>query len=175
MSNLFNAGFFPLFAVLAFIAVVLLLEGLYLLWDSYKGPEAKKVGQRLRALSAGTDSAELVAVLKNRALSEVPMLERLLLEIPRIHGLDRLLLQSGLGWTVGRLLSISLVFAATVYVLLLFVHVMSLVLALVSLPPPFALVVRVEGVRKRAAKKIKQHSPDARAVLAGEVRATRAA
>src|SRR4030095_2199983 len=161
MSNLFNAGFFPLFAVLAFIAVVLLLEGLYLLWDSYKGPEAKKVGQRLRALSAGTDSAELAAVLKNRALSEVPMLERLLLEIPRIHGLDRLLLQSGLGWTVGRLLSISLVFAATVYVLLLFVNVMSLVHSIVTLASAFLPLAYVQWVRARRLRKIEQQLPDA--------------
>jgi tight adherence protein B len=33
----------PVLSVLVFIAVVLLLEGLYLMWTTYKGPQAKKI------------------------------------------------------------------------------------------------------------------------------------
>ena len=36
---------FSVFILLAFIALVLLLEGLYLTWNAYKGPEAKKIEQ----------------------------------------------------------------------------------------------------------------------------------
>src|SRR5262245_55778640 len=171
MSSLFNAGFFPLFAIMAFLAVVLLLEGLYLMWDSYKGPEAKKVGQRLRALSAGTDSGQLAAVLKNRALSEVPVLERLLLDIPRIHGLDRFLLQSGLGWTVGRLLSISLVFAGTVYVLLLFVNILSLVHWIATIASAFLPLAYVQWIRARRLRKMEEQLPDALDLIGRAMRA----
>ena len=94
MQNLLSGGFFPIFTIMAFIAVVLLLEGLYMIWNSYKGPEAKKIEQRLRALSAGSDSTERASVLRNRMLSEVPAIERLLLSIPRINNLDRLLVQA---------------------------------------------------------------------------------
>ena len=110
-----TGGFFPIFTIMAFIAVVLMLEGLYLIWNSYRGPEAKKIEQRLRALSAGSDSSERVAVLRNRMLSEVPAIARLLLGIPRIHNVDRLLVQSGLEWTVAKLLAISLPVGATAY------------------------------------------------------------
>src|SRR4051794_33010375 len=110
-----STSFFPLFAVLAFVAVVLLLEALYLLWNSYRGPEAKKIEQRLRALSASFDSSARASVLKGRLLSEVPAIDRLLLMVPRARTLDRLLLQSGLEWTVAKFLLLALLCAAGAY------------------------------------------------------------
>lgn len=119
MGNLLVNGFSPTFVVLAFVAIVLFVESCYLIWNTYKGPEAKQIERRLRALSAVSDQSERAVVLKNRMLSEVPALERLLLQVPRMHSLDRLLVQSGLDWTVSKLLLFSLGFAATVHVGLL--------------------------------------------------------
>jgi tight adherence protein B len=90
--------------VLVFVAVLLLLEGLYLVWKSYKGPEARKLEKRLQALSGSGDATPQAKVLKERMLSDVPMLQRWLLRVPRAHALDRLILQSGLDWTVSKLL-----------------------------------------------------------------------
>ncbi|WP_334189102.1 type II secretion system F family protein [Noviherbaspirillum sp.] len=95
---------FPIISLLIFFAVMLLLEGVYLFWKSYKGAAAKRVGDRLRALSASRDRSKRAQLLKQRMLSEVPMLERLLLRLPRAHKLDKLIFQSGLKWTVSRLL-----------------------------------------------------------------------
>lgn len=97
-----------LLLVLVFVAVLLLLEGLYLLWKSYKGPEAKKIELRLRALSASLDSSKQSQLLKQRMLSEVPAIERLMLRMARAHRLERFIVQSGLDWTVSRLLLFSL-------------------------------------------------------------------
>lgn len=98
-----------LFVILAFIAVVLFLEGTYLAWNAYKGPEARRVDRRLRAMSAGTHEGEELSIVKKRLLAESSSLERLLLEIPRIHQLDRLLLQSGLALNVAGFLGLTLV------------------------------------------------------------------
>ncbi|MDM0057537.1 type II secretion system F family protein [Variovorax fucosicus] len=95
---------FLIISVLVFVAVLLLLEGIYLIWRSYKGPDAKKIEKRLRALSASVDKTAQAQVLKQRMLSEVPALERLLLSLPRAHSLDRFILQAGLEWTVSSLL-----------------------------------------------------------------------
>ena len=86
------------------MAVLLLLEGVYLIWQSYKGPEARKIEKGLRALSASFDSSAHARVLKERMLSEVPALQRLLLSVPRARSLDRFILQAGLDWTVSKLL-----------------------------------------------------------------------
>lgn len=95
---------FIMIAVLVFVAVLLLLEGLYLMWKSYKGPEARQLEKRLQALSGSRDTTQQAKILKERMLSEVPMMQRWLLRVPRARELDRLLLQSGLQWTVSKLL-----------------------------------------------------------------------
>ena len=104
-GNLFYA-----FVVLAFVAAVLLLEGLYLTWNAYRGPEAKRIERRLRAMSAGSGGAE-TSILKQRMLSESPPLQRLLLGLPRIHELDRIIQQSGSNWSVAFLVGFSLFLA----------------------------------------------------------------
>lgn len=95
---------FLILSVLVFVAVLLLLEGAYLLWKAYKGPEAKKIETRLRALSASLDNSKQTQLLKQRMLSEVPAVERFLLSISRAQRLDRFILQAGLDWTVSKLL-----------------------------------------------------------------------
>ncbi len=95
---------FLIISVLVFIAVLLLLEGAYLLWKSYKGPQAKKIVTRLRALSASRDNSQHTQLLKQRMLSEIPAIERFLLSMSRAQRLDKFILQAGLNWTVSRLL-----------------------------------------------------------------------
>lgn len=89
------------FGILIFIAVVLLIEGVYLSWNSTKGPEAERVARRLRMMSAGahTDRATS-SMIKERLLAESPGLQNLLLRLPRVSQLDRLLEQSGMSWSV---------------------------------------------------------------------------
>ena len=143
MSNQFNNAFLPIFAVVAFVAVVLFAEALYFIWNTYKGPEAKKVSQRVRALSASADSSQRTAVLKTRMLSDVPAVERLLLALPRVHQLDRFILRSGLELTVARLLSISILVGLSAYGLLFFTAISTqirLSLALVAFFIPWFFV-----------------------------------
>jgi len=100
---------FLILAVLVFLAVLLLLKGLYEVWKSYKGPEAKKIENRLRALSGSRDRSAQAGVLKERMLSEVPVLQRYLLTVPRAQRLDKFILQAGLDWPVSMLLLSSVV------------------------------------------------------------------
>ncbi len=88
--------FYNVLILLLFIAVVLMVEGMYLLWSSYKGPEANKIERRLRIMSAGAHGGGETPLLKQRLLSDTPFLQHILLSTPRIHVLDRLLMQSGL-------------------------------------------------------------------------------
>ena len=108
---------FLIVSVLVFITVLLLLEGAYLLWKSYKGPEAKKIETRLRILSASKDNSQQTLLLKQRMLSEVPAIERFLLGMAKAQRLDRFILQAGLNWTVSRLLLTSLASGVTVFLI----------------------------------------------------------
>lgn len=102
-----------LFVILAFFAVAGLIEGLILTWNAYRGPEAVRIKRRLQAMSAGVQSVE-TPLLKKRLLSEVPLLERLLLEMPRIKLVDRLLVQAGSKVTVATFLGTCVMLAAAV-------------------------------------------------------------
>ncbi|MBP0622298.1 type II secretion system F family protein [Cupriavidus consociatus] len=96
---------FYAFGILLFVAVVLCVEGIYLWWNNYHGPAAKRIEARLRALSAGGQvNAERLSILKKRLLSDSPRLERWLMSVPRVGALDRWLEQSGSTWTVSQLL-----------------------------------------------------------------------
>jgi tight adherence protein B len=169
--DLVNNSFFPLFALLAFVAVVLLFEALYMMWNSYKGPEAKKIEQRLRALSASFDTSARAAVLKNRLLSDVPAIDRLLLAIPRAHTLDRLLLQSGLDWTVAKLLAVSLMFAALAYVAFSFLNLTLLLHFGAALGAAFLPLGYVQWKRGRRLRRVEQQLPDALDLIGRAMRA----
>jgi tight adherence protein B len=86
---------FAIFVILGFVAVVLLLEGGFVLWNDNKSPEVKRIEGRLRAISAGTHEQTDGKLYKERVLSNTPALHRLLLRLPRVHQIDRLLIQSG--------------------------------------------------------------------------------
>ena len=100
--------------------MLLLLEGAYLLWQSYKSPQAQKIQARLRALSASRDNSQQTQLLKQRMLSEVPAIERALLQMAQAQTLDRFILQAGLDWTVSRLLLSCAAFAAVACLLMLY-------------------------------------------------------
>jgi tight adherence protein B len=95
---------FLVMLVLVFVAVLLLLEGLYVIWRSHRGPEATKLQTRLHALSATRDRTPQTQLLRQRMLSELPIVERLLQSMPRVRALDRVIVQSGLDWTVSKVL-----------------------------------------------------------------------
>ncbi len=101
-----------IFVVIGFLAVVLMIEGGYLLWNSHHGAEVRRVQRRLQTLSAGGRLSTESELIKERLLSSTPVMERLLRQMPRVHQLDRFLMQSGLNMTVGRLCSLTAFFAA---------------------------------------------------------------
>jgi tight adherence protein B len=94
------------FVLLGFFAVVMFLEGVYLAWNAYLGPEARRIERRLQAISAGSHNIVAAPLVRKRLLSEMPAVERFLLEVPRIHALDRFLMQSGMNLSVAEFLGI---------------------------------------------------------------------
>lgn len=161
-----------LFATLIFVAVVLLIEGVYLTWNSSKGPEAERVLRRLRVMSAGTHgSDQSISIVKERLLSKTPAMQRLLLRVPRVGALDRLLQQSGLSWTVAEflgmvLLTFAAIFFATHY--LAVPDLLQLILASAFAMLPLLYVMRAKS--KRLAH-IEQQLPDAMDLMGRALRA----
>jgi tight adherence protein B len=160
------------FAVLGFLAIVLLIEAVYLLWNGRHGTAVKRMDERLRALSAGGNvGKEQLSILKQRLLSESPFITQLLQRVPRVQALDRQLLQSGLRWSVARFATYTLLCALAGAGLGLPMQapalVMAVLAAVLGLLP--AMILR----RKRAKRvlHLERQLPDAADLIARALRA----
>ncbi len=171
MSEYLAHSFFPIFAVVAFIAVVLLVEGIFLIWNSYKGPEAKKIERRLLALSAGSDDDQRAAVLKNRLLSKAAPIEKLLLTIPRINQLDRFIVQSGMELSVAKLIWVSLLTGLIAYMALGFFVLMPQFRLLLAVAACFLPWFYVQWKRGKRLRKLEQQLPDGLDLIGRALRA----
>jgi tight adherence protein B len=171
LSALFGNSYLVM-VVLIFVAVVLLLESLYVMWRSYRGPEAMKLQTRLHALSATHDRSPQTKLLRERMLSELPAMERLLQKVPRMRGLDRIILQSGLNWTVSKVLLASLVLGALTWAAMMLAARQPLFVGLVAGvfvgAGPLTYVYYMKG--KRMAK-LEQQLPDALDLMVRALRA----
>jgi tight adherence protein B len=159
-------------SVLVFIAVILLLEGIYLMWKTYKGPTAKKIQLRLKALSAAADGSAQSHVLRERMMSELPPFQRFLLRLPRAHQLDRILLQANLHWSVGDLmLGCVAAGAAGFFTVTGLLHQPFMLGALVAAGTAWLPLAYVLRRRARRLTKLEQQLPDALDLLARALRA----
>lgn len=158
--------------ILVFVAVVLLIEGMYLTWNSAKGPEAERVARRLRMMSAGGQvSGESQSMIKQRLLSETPLFQRLLLQMPRVGQIDRLLEQSGVTWTVSDLIVLSLLCPVLVggfalYLRLPVLLVLGLMVLSLGLP-----LLRVLAAKRQRLAKVDLQLPDALDLIGRALRA----
>ena len=158
--------------ILVFVAVVLLIEGMYLTWNSSKGPEADRIARRLRMMSAGGHAGgESQSMIKKRLLSETPVFQRLLLQLPRVSQVDRLLEQSGVTWTVSDLIVLSLIAPVLMGGLCLFLKIpllLTLILMLLAVALPTLWVVNAKTKRLQ---RVDQQLPDALDLVGRALRA----
>lgn len=105
--------------IVAFLAVVALVEALYHLWQAFWQEGHRKIRRRLRDLSAGGGHGkETFNLLRTRELSDDPFINRVLSAIPRIRSLDRLMEQAGSEASVLQLINLQFIFSIISFLLL---------------------------------------------------------
>lgn len=160
------------FGLAIFIAVVLLLEGAYTTWNTARGPEAKRIARRLRLMSASTYGGQADrSILKKRLLSEAPGIQRFLLRVPRMHLLDRLIVQSGLELNVAQFCLLSIACTLIASAALLFLRVpapaaISIGIAAAAIPWLYLI-----GKRRGRLAQFEQQLPDALDLMGRALRA----
>ena len=158
-----------LFAVVAFLAVVLSLEGIYNLWASNSSPEAKRIAARLQALSGETIA--LASIERTRQQSRLPRLNALLGNIQAGRRIQRFIAASAMGVSAAELVSISVVLG----LIGLFLP------AVLGKPPIFGAVLglglavlpwwRVASRRKTRIERIERQFPEALDLMSRSMRA----
>jgi tight adherence protein B len=160
------------FVVFLFAAIILGVEGAYLWWVSAHGAAAQRIARRLQVMSGSAGRGnERISILKQRRFSRHEALEQLLRGMGAAHRIDRLLVQSGLGWSVERFLFLSggALFAGALLVVRLPLPLaVKLLLATLCVFLPLAYVRRA---RRRRLTRIELQLPDAADFIARALRA----
>jgi tight adherence protein B len=157
--------------VLLFAAIVLSIEGVYEWWNSRHGPAARRIESRIRAVSAGGHlNGERLSILKQRLLSESSLLDKGLMYLPRVHAIDLFLQQSGVGWTVGRLLGTCATLPPLALAILLFAGVPLLIALAAALASAVVPLLYVRFRRGRRLRKLDRQFPDVCDMLARALR-----
>jgi tight adherence protein B len=162
---------FSLLLILGFVAVVLLFEGIYAYWNDTRSPEVRRVAQRLRAISAGGHAEGEAKLFKERVLSHTPSVQRVLLLLPRVHHLDRLLLQAGSTGTVSHLLAATAFLALSGLVAGLLLRWPGPVILLVTVGLMVLPFARLVWRRNNRLHKIEAQLPDAMDLISRALRA----
>lgn len=166
---------FLMVAVLVFVAAMLLFEGLYLIWRSKRGRDAVKLERRLKDLHGWRSDSQRAKLLKQRSPSELSPFERMLESIPRVQRLDRFLVQSGVDWSVSRLLLSTLVMAAAgFYLAHEMLHPRPTVLLLVALALAALPTGYVRLRQKRRLRKLEEQLPEVLDLITRSLRAGQA-
>lgn len=160
------------FTVMLFAAVILMIEGSYLWWSGTRGGGAKRIARRLRLMSGGIDAhGEKVSILKQRRFCDNDWLDAFLQRRRLAQAIDRLLLQSGMRWSVAQFIGAALG-SMCLSILLLQMHpvppLAQLIVALMFLSVPYVLARRARAARLI---KIEEQLPEAADFLARAMRA----
>ncbi len=160
------------FILVLFVAIVLLVEGAYLLWNDYKGPEVKQLERRLRTLSAGEHGEDAYSLLKaRRNLSDTHWIERILAALPRISAFDRWLIQSGMNVSVGQFALMTLAAASAFFLLSLVIGIGIAVAALFLLIGGAIPALVLARARSKRLNKFDEQLPDALDLMSRALRA----
>jgi len=160
------------FALSLFIAIVVMLALGYQWWMRRHSAAARRFDRRLRAVSEASwqDDAS-GSIVKDRAFSRSPFLAAMLKRMPRIHALDRMLMQSGLSWNVSTFAIVTLLPPVALWLLgrLLGVPELLLTIACVGwLALPFW---HVQRRRARRLARIETQLPEAADMISRALRA----
>ncbi|SEK14112.1 type II secretion system F family protein [Paraburkholderia diazotrophica] len=160
------------FVILVFFTIILLIEAGYLWWQSRHSSEAKRLENRIRMMSAsGHGNEKTVSILKQRELSTSPLLTKVLLRMPRIQTMDRWLVQSGLDWSMGKLLTCTVLPPLVVWIAGSAIYVPQLPLLAAILIAGMIAPFRVNRAKAKRMKQIEQQLPEAADMIGRSLRA----
>jgi tight adherence protein B len=159
-----------LLALLVLVAVLLLFEGLYLTWQTYRGPSSQRLGRRLGA--DPTARASTIPLLRQQEASRFPLIDSLLAHWNKKQQATLWLQQSGSDWTLARLAA-TCVTTASVTLLLVSAVLhqpmwLALLATLLAAIAPGAWIARA---RHRRLKQLETQLPDALDLIVRALRA----
>ncbi|QET00841.1 MULTISPECIES: type II secretion system F family protein [Cupriavidus] len=162
------------FALSLFIAIVVMLALGYQWWMRRHSAAARRFDRRLRAVSEASwqeDGNGAGSIVKDRAFSRSPFVAALLERMPRIHALDRMLMQSGLRWNVSTFTTITFLPPVALWLLGRLLGVPDLMLTVACLGWLVLPFWHVQRRRARRLARIEMQLPEAADMISRALRA----
>ncbi len=160
---------FALFAIIGFLAVVLALEGLFNLWASHRSPEAQRIASRLAALK-GEIRTE-VSLERVQQQGRMPWLHDLLVSTSPGERLARFVRSSGVSFSAGELVALTVMLAVAGYALPALLGKPSLISATLALALAVLPWWRVSAARQQRVRRFEQQFPEALDLMSRAMRA----
>lgn len=160
-----------LILLVCFLAVVFLIEGVYLLWSDTRGPEVRQLTRRLRSLDGGRHADVIASLLKSRAPEVGGLFGRLAAHVPRTAALELRLQQAGIVMSASRFLYTTVLWMVAVFLVMLVLRQplgLALLVALASALAPFLWLARR---REKRLQLLDAQLPDAVELIARALRA----
>jgi tight adherence protein B len=155
--------------ILGFLAAVLFLEGLYVLWNGRHGSEARRIRVRLEAAVAG--STTVGTIVKSRKLAKQPAIDQFLRGMPGVAPLDLMLEQAGSRLSVSVFCAITLGIAVGGLLFGLALGMPALIAVGFSLLGGMLPLIYVARSRRRRLGRIEEQLPDLLELLSRAMRA----
>jgi len=157
--------------VLSFVAVMLLVWGVYSVVARARDESSRKVQERIDALARRGTAVEYPSLLRDHSMSEIPTLDRILHHSNVARRLDLLLKQADMKMRVGVLVLWMLVLAAAGFVIVNWMTghlILALAVGLFLGAVPYWVVQRKKAIR---VKRFEQNFPDALDLFVNALRA----
>jgi tight adherence protein B len=100
-------------SVIIFTVVVFVMEMLFYAYRTIRNPDRKKIRKRLKAFSYKESKNEVPDILQKKVLSDIPLLNKILLRVPGRQYLDRLLQQANTQYPLGAFILLTIFLAIT--------------------------------------------------------------
>ncbi len=160
-----------IFLLVCFLAVVLLLEGGFMLWHDTSSAEVRQLERRLRALHAGGHGVEASSLIKAREADRLGGLGKLLLALPRVATLEKTLQQAGIVMRTSRFLATTAMLMVAVFLVLLVLRQPLWLAGLLGLGSVLLPFLWLSMARNKRLKRLEAQLPDAVELIARALRA----
>ncbi len=160
-----------LIPVFTFVSVVAFIGASYYLWDMFHEAGTAKMQRRLRLLSAGGAHGE--ELMQKKHFSDIPFVNEVLHGIPRVHAIDRVLVEGNVNLTVVRFFLVQLI---TIVVVCLALTLAASIALMIALPIGFVAGIALPYIfinhrAQERRKKFIAMMPDALDFIARSLRA----
>jgi len=154
-----------------FIVALLMVELLIYTYNKIRYPNRKKIKERLKNLSTGVYESGSPDILKNRNLSQIPFLDKILAQIPIVQSIENLIKQANSNRSVVFYLLLSFFVGLTGFLAVWFFTRnlwFGLFVAVFAASCPF-IMLRIK--KNRRIKRFQKQLPDALDLLARALKA----